>query len=1479
MSGTVSVNVIGGTVNKHVYGGSLGYGKVENVETTVSGAETNITRLLAGGAAPTSGNTPKTTYDDSWNAVKNVTISISDAILKEGFGCGGGFSYAYTGQSTVTATNAKLGSFYGVLANGYADNIEATLTNCTFYTSGVSYREFAAINRGKIKDASFSMNDCTFENATGISTVTYSLGAIEGWADSDTQGDPVPVVTGSVTFTFTGCTGTPDMVIGEGLENADVTLTGAKAILKKYRRGSKISQDKGGQTLASFTLGGGKTWTFNSGLELGTSENAATLTKNGTLVVKAADVTGLEAAVALQADSISLAAGEYKLSKSLVVKGKTALCGTFSESDSTKITYSDTFKDGTDNSSKHLVEVEAGDVSLKNLIVDGTGAGAKGSGIQLFQVTGGTLDNVISRNNPAAGMIVNGSAVKATNFRTENNAWYGVNVDKSAGSNVNGVPVFTIGAGCSFGETVAIKSDLTGVTETDFVPTDYVVSDEWTMLKRTEDTKTYYYWVNSVSSGIDYAIISVPATVVYGQANLPLISNAEDESNVSYSVAADNGVVEILSKGTGNDAAAYDSLKILKPGTVSIQLNVNDTVVNQTLEVLKRVITVSGITAANKTYDGTTAVTLDIENVVVEGYLGEGSPFTTYTGTLTDANAGDAVPINVTATWSSSDTNNETYYEIAYAAVTDTVKKADLTVKTNTINAIDFGTELPKFDVTETGFVNSETNTVLDGALKFDCPATTESLAGKYPVMPYGYTSDNYNIKYVADSLEIKAIKPTVELVSAVVSDDKKSAVLTGRVLSNGGTPLSGLTGGFKASAMGASDVMTTGLAVATDGTFTATLSNLPSAEVTFTANASAGNELVGDHCTGILADLTLLAQKITFVSNLSRLVYGSTAELAVKDHATGATIAYAVDGTDASSIISIENATVKALKPGTATIKATATLDGYITATAKQTVTVVPKNLTAKASGAITKAYDGGLEATVSGYTLEGLISGDEVTVSSDDIKAYYLDKNVGTNKPVVLSGDLTLGGTAATNYTLTQPTGLAGAITEGSNVEITVSEVKRKYNETALRYKLSFKVGDTELDPVNMTGKVVVAEGADGNYTVDISGTKFFNYGTVSSSASTGAVEIEKGTPKVLTYHSTDGGVAGKLLDAEGWTGLKVEVEDGTDGKKFASVTYNGTKAVGKRLAVLGSGTSLPDISWAMTKQEPVLQTRSMSLRATSDVQTMTYGDTWTLTPAEGFTYTPSNTGVVVLEKVLNEKVTSYTVKAVGVGTGAIVATHTTTGAVLYKEIQVTPKELELEAANTGKSYDGTTKATPALSIVGGQPAGVALDLTDISFNYAQNGVGTGLAITPTQPIVLSGAAAVNYCIKDPSLTGSITARELVVTNPISKYYDGTTNVAIAEYNATGLIAGEAAPTLKTTFADANVGINKVVTLTIAGNPNYTLATEGQPTTGSIAKSTIDASLTGITTASSEDNLKSQMNFSVRENGNATVAHATIG
>lgn len=184
------------------------------------------------------------------------------------------------------------------------------------------------------------------------------------------------------------------------------------------------------------------------------------------------------------------------------------------------------------------------------------------------------------------------------------------------------------------------------------------------------------------------------------------------------------------------------------------------------------------------------------------------------------------------------------------------------------------------------------------------------------------------------------------------------------------------------------------------------------------------------------------------------------------------------------------------------------------------------------------------------------------------------------------------------------------------------------------------------------------------------------------------------------------------------------------------------------------------------------------------------------------------------------------------------------------------VSPKNLTISGAvANNKVYDGTTTATVdftnaiLVGVVGNDS--VNLHTSGYSATFGDKNVGSAKSVTAIG-VTLTGGKAGNYTLSQPTgLTANITA--LGITGAFtasSKIYDHNTTATVLTRTLAGVLAADAANVSLTggtaTFADANVGSGKTVTLTgatLAGTAaaNYSLT--------SVATTTANITALGIT------------------------------
>ncbi len=195
-----------------------------------------------------------------------------------------------------------------------------------------------------------------------------------------------------------------------------------------------------------------------------------------------------------------------------------------------------------------------------------------------------------------------------------------------------------------------------------------------------------------------------------------------------------------------------------------------------------------------------------------------------------------------------------------------------------------------------------------------------------------------------------------------------------------------------------------------------------------------------------------------------------------------GANVTYKYDGS-----------TDKPTDVGEYAVEAVVTKTGYNDLTLNATMTITPKNLTVSGISAQNKEYDGTTDASVSGGTLSGKVSGDDVDATFPT-SGIFASANVGNNIAVSID-DITLTGSDKDNYTLTQPTGLKANIT------------KRPITVTARSYTIRQNTAIPALEYDITSGSLVSGDEITGALSVNTTGTSIgtFNItkGTLATSS----------------------------------------------------------------------------------------------------------------------------------------------------------------------------------------------------------------------------------------------------------------------------------------------------------------------------------------------------------------------------------------
>lgn len=451
-------------------------------------------------------------------------------------------------------------------------------------------------------------------------------------------------------------------------------------------------------------------------------------------------------------------------------------------------------------------------------------------------------------------------------------------------------------------------------------------------------------------------------------------------------------------------------------------------------------LTVSGITANNRMYDGGTTATLSTSGAALNG-VAAGDTVTLSTAGATGAFAtktvGTAKTVTVSGlTVSGADVAN---YTLAQPTTSANITASGLTVSGITANN-------KSYDATTSATLNVSA-AALVGVLGSDSVslntgnatgvfATKDVGAGKtvgVSGLTLGATdAGNYTLTQPTTTANITAAGLTVSGITAnnKVYDASSSATLNTAagalvgVLGSDAVSLNtgNATGMFATKTVGVGKtVSVSGLTVsgADAGNYTLTQ---PSATASITA---AGLTVSGVTANNKVYDATTSATLNTSGAVLVGVLGGDSVNL----NTFNATGSFATKTVGTAKAVTISGLTVSGGDSG-----------NYAITQPSTSADITAAGLTVSALTANGRVYDGTTSATLntSGASLTGVQGSDAVTLNTTGAAGSFATKTVGTGKTVTVSG-LTLSGTDAGNYTLTQPTASANI----SSAPLTVSAV----------------------------------------------------------------------------------------------------------------------------------------------------------------------------------------------------------------------------------------------------------------------------------------------------------------------------------------------------------------------------------------------------------------------------------------------------
>lgn len=515
-----------------------------------------------------------------------------------------------------------------------------------------------------------------------------------------------------------------------------------------------------------------------------------------------------------------------------------------------------------------------------------------------------------------------------------------------------------------------------------------------------------------------------------------------------------------------------------------------------TVEIAQKPVTVSGITANDKVYDGTTVAKLNTDSASIGGKVDNDDvtiDVANATGTFDTENVGTGKTVTISGiALGGNDAGN---YKLSSDSATTT---ANITAKELTANVSSVSVTKEYDGTTAAGTVNgaAKAETVIIGET-----VTVNVSAGEYAdknvgtnktvtltLSLSGDNASNYTLSNKTAVIETASITPSSSITDATATEQN---VVVGvgtftepSFTGIGGEAVTGTTTYiYNSSTMDKAAIESELERLAAGDTATISYS--------FNASGNYTGTKTGEiNVTMVDIAFTDVEEAVTVASDA---VYGDTWAniVTVDDSKITATVGTEkVEGT-----YTVENSNARP-NAGTATYKVLFTsTDGRYTDVEVDsgTVTVAKKSVTITGLKVENKEYDGDADAAVTGTAaLDGVLADDNVTVIPGD--AVFESKDVGINKTVDFSG-YSLSGMDAGNYTLSAQPSATASITPKPVTITGVDAEDKTYDGTTTAQITGTPVvsGKIDSDDVNVVNGSAAFASADVGTNIAVSFSGF--------------------------------------------------------------------------------------------------------------------------------------------------------------------------------------------------------------------------------------------------------------------------------------------------------------------------------------------------------------------------------------------------
>ncbi|WP_225422664.1 beta strand repeat-containing protein, partial [Pseudomonas huaxiensis] len=596
------------------------------------------------------------------------------------------------------------------------------------------------------------------------------------------------------------------------------------------------------------------------------------------------------------------------------------------------------------------------------------------------------------------------------------------------------------------------------------------------------------------------------------------------------SVASASGA--FVDKNVGN-GKTVDISNIVLGGADAGNYSLVSTNATTNANITKATISsITGLSVADKTYDGTTTATLDTSNAAFDGMVaGDSLSISSANTAFTNSNAGTNKTVIVTGiTVSGADVGN---YDVSSTAIfTGTINKAIISAVTG-ITAQDRtydGTTNAGLDTgsaTFTGRIGNDILTVTSASGAFD---TKDAGDGKTVsisnIVLGGGHANNYTLDSTTATATADIAKASISAVTGITAQDRTYDGTADASLNTGNAAFTGRFGSDELSVASASGAFIDKNA---GGGKTVGISNI------VLGGADAGNYTLADNTATTSADIAKASiSAVTGITAQNR-TYDGTTDVSLNYDGSGFTGRF---GDDELSVASANGAfTDKNAGNGKSVGISNIVLGGadagnYTLADNNATTSADIAKASISAVTGITaqnRTYDGTTDASLnydgSGFT--GRFGDDELSVAS--ATGAFTNKNAGNGKSVGIS-EIVLGGADAGNYTLADNSATTSAdIAKASISAVTgITAQNRTYDGTtdvSLNYDgsgFTGRFGDDELSVTSASGAFTDKNAGNGKSVgiseIVLGGADAGNY-TLADNTATTSADIAKASISAVT------------------------------------------------------------------------------------------------------------------------------------------------------------------------------------------------------------------------------------------------------------------------------------------------------------------------------------------------------------------------